>query len=257
MGRARYGRMQDASSNEARGYMAFYPCFQANTDTSLEDRSTQNNDGSFNSLAAGTAWAVANRLSQPTTASQKVTIAKSVLSNWRWNENRKDSLLIHFRGKVTPAAANFLGNANSASEGGFKFTTTAGGNWQIAFYDKVNGTSLFGTSTLVDASWNANDHSITLHIDGPNNSYTRYVDGAVFDGPFTMATVPILEPQSSTFDLVIGGSQLAAAGAAIAIYGFHLLYAPEDYGSCVDPNKLALRLHRNPLVAVQRDEWPY
>lgn len=236
------------------GYVAFYPCFQAASDTSLTDRSGQGVTGAFNSLPAGTAWATANRLTQPSTASQKVTIAKASLSSrWTWNTTQRDSLLLHFRGRVTPAAANFMGNANGTSEGGFKFVTTAGGNWAVNFYDNVNSTTVFGSSTTVDAAWNANDHSITLYMDGPNNSYTRYVDGVLIDGPLTLATVPVLSPGASTFDFCIGGAQLAASSTAFQMYGFHLLSLPN--ASCAQPDRLALRLHRMPVVPVSVLEW--
>lgn len=253
---------QVRSNNISQGYIAFWPCFQANTDTSVTDRSGQGVNGSFNSLTTGEAWTTANRLSNPTTSSHNVSLAKAAITakGWQWNANRKDSLFMSVRARLTlPGGATpWMGNANGASEGGLKFNVDNNGKWQHGFYDKVNSTSQFSALTTVDASWGSADHTIGLFLDGPNNTYTRYVDGVLLDGPIALASVAVLEPQSSTFDWNFGCSQTGqAANVASKFYGFHLITAPQSYGAIVRPDNLAMRLHRNPVLPINTSEWPY
>lgn len=259
MGRMAAGRF--ASANRASGYIAFYPCLQPNSagETTLLDRSGKGNHATLGTLTTAEAWGtLANRFATLAAASKKASLPKAALAaGWRWNAGRRDSLLIHMRARVTPAAANFLGNANATGEGGFKFVTTLAGNWAVNFYDAVNTLSVFSASTLVDGSWGSNDHSLMLYLDGPNNAYSRYVDGVLLDGPLSLAGVTVLEPQGTTFDLTIGGAQLAAASTDARFLCIHILSAPQSYGSCRDPALLARRLHQSPLVLVQRGEWPY
>lgn len=264
MGRAiRLGSIK--SPKVCAGYVAFYPCLQANTDTSLKDRSGVGNDGTFNSLTTGEAWTASNCLSNPTTASHHVTLAKAALSaKWNWNASRKDSLFISFKCKVTLPGSNnpFMGNANGTSEGGLKFLVDASAKLQFAFYDKVNAASVFSSqSSAIDASWASNYHSVALHLDGPNNTFTAYADGVALTGlaAISLATVPVLEPQSSTFDWTVNGaSQLSqVTGTAMAMQAFHMLAVPQSCGSIARPDHLAMRLHRSPFVLVSKDEVNY
>lgn len=255
---------QVRTSDISAGYIAFYPCFQANTDTSLTDRSGQGNTGTFNSLTTGEAWTASNCLSNPTTASHHVTLAKTAITTkgWQWNASRKDTLLISFKCKITLPAANnpFMGNANSTSEGGLKFLVDNTAKLQFAFYDKVNTASQFSSqSSAIDASWASNYHTVCLFMDGPNNTYTVYVDGLAILGPVSLSSVTVLEPQSSTFDWTVNGaSQLSqVTGTAMAMFGFHMIAAPQSYGAIVRPDNLAMRLHRNPVLPITKTEWPY
>lgn len=257
MGRPlRLGQVKTPTASS--GYVAFYPCFQANTDTSLTDRSGQGNTGAFNSLTTGEAWTASNCLSNPTTASHHVTLAKSALSaKWRWNASVRDSLFISFKCKVTLPGSNnpFMGNANGTSEGGLKFLVDASAKLQFAFYDKVNAASVFSSqSSAIDASWASNYHSVALHLDGPNNTFTAYADGVPLTGlaSIALSSVTVLEPQTATFDWTVNGaSQLSqVTGTAMAMFAFHMLAIPNSYGSIARPDHLAMRLHRSPLVLV-------
>lgn len=246
------------------GYIAFYPCFQATSDTQLTDRSGKGNHGTINSLTTSEAWSTtANRASNPTTANHHFTLAKSAFSVWKWNATRKDSLFISLRMKPTlPGSATpFMGNCNSATEGGLKFNVDNTGKWQQGFYDKVNSASQFSALSTVDASWGSNDRTIALHLDGPNNTFTRYVDGVVLEGPVALSSVTVLEPQSSTFDWTFGASQLSqVTGVAMGMYGVHILAIPQASGSIAKPDHLAMRLHRAPLLLVSGgagEEVPY
>lgn len=240
------------------GYVAYYPCLQPNTDTSLKDRGGQGNDGTFNSLTTGEAWTASNCLSNPTTASHHVTLAKAALAaKWRWNASVRDSLFVAFKCKITLPGSNnpFMGNANSTSEGGLKFNVDNAGKLQFAFYDKVTGTSQFSAqSGAIDASWASNYHSVAMHLDGPNNSFTAYADGVALSGltSIALSSVTVLEPQSTTFDWTVNGaSQLSqVTGTAMAMYGFHMLAVPYASGSIAKPDHLAMRLHRNPLALI-------
>lgn len=240
------------------GYIFFFPCFQANTDTSVTDRSGQGNNGAFNSLTTGEAWTNANRLSNPTTSSHNVSVPKAALSaKWFWNANRRDSLWINFRMRPTlPGSATpFMGNANGTGEGGIKNNVDNTGKWQIGFYDKILAASQFSSLTTVDASWGSNDHTIALYLDGPNNTFTRYVDGVLLDGPTAFSGITTLEPQSSTFDWNLGCSQTGqAANVACQFFGMHMLAMPR--ASHPNPNGLAMRLHRSPVSPLTLAEWP-
>lgn len=246
------------------GYIAYYPCLQAATDTSLIDRSGQGNHGSFNSLTTGEAWVASNCLSNPTTASHHVTLAKTALQyssatlkGWQWNATRRDSLFIAFRAKITLPAANnpFMGNANGTGEGGIKFNVDNAAKLQFAFYDKINGTSQFSAqSAAIDASWAANYHSVALHLDGPNNAFTAYADGVPLSGlqSIALASVTVLEPQTSTFDWTVNGASQVSqvTGTAMAMQAFHMLSVPQASGSIARPDHLAMRLHRSPFLLV-------
>jgi len=253
------------SPSTAQGYIAFWPCFQANTDTSVTDRSGKGNNGAFNSLTTGEAWTNANRLSNPTTSSHNVSLLKTAITaaGWKWNTARKDSLFVSVRARLTlpGSATSWMGNANSAGEGGIKWNVDNLGKWQIGFYDKLAASSEFSALTVVDASWGSNDHTIGLYLDGPNNTYTRFVDGVVLDGPTAFTTVQTLEPQSSSFDWNLGCSQTGQASNVVSQFScFHILYAPQSAGSCQRPTHLAMRLHRSPALLVSGGtgmEWPY
>lgn len=251
---------QTRTATLAQGYIGFWPCMQANTDTAVKDRSGKGNDLAFNALTTGEAWATANRLSKPVTASHHPTLPKAALAAaWRWDATRRDSLLIACRMKITLTGASQypMGNANSISEGGLKWIITSGGAWQCGFYDKVAAASQFSSSAAVDASWGSNDHSLLIMMDGPNNSFSRYVDGALIEGPITLSSVTTLGPQATTYDLVFGGNQLGNTGVACSMFAMHMLAAPQSAGSPRKPDELARRLHRSPLTLVSAAEWPY
>lgn len=250
---------QTRTATTSAGYIGHWPCFQATTDTTVLDRSGKGNALSLNSLAAATAWATANRLAKPVTANQHPTLPKATLgAAWQWNATRRDSLLIagRIRLTLTGGSQNWLGNCNSTTEGGIKFLVSAGGAWQIGFYDKVAAASQFSASTVVDASWGSNDHSFALLLDGPNNTFSRYVDGALIEGPVALSSVTTLEPQAATFDWVFGGNQPGATGTACTMFALHMLAAAQSAGSPRKPDELARRLHRSPLALVTAAEWP-
>lgn len=251
---------QAASPAASAGYLGYWPCLQANTDTTVKDRSGKGNDLVFNSLTTGEAWTTASRLSKPTTASHAASLAKATLAaGWKWNASRRDSLLISLRAKITltGGSQNWMGNANSATEGGMKWLVSAAGAWQVAFYDQPAAGSVFGTSIVVDASWGSNDHTCALLLDGPNNTYSMYVDGALVAGPSTLSGVTNLDGSAGTFDFGFGTNQVAGTGTAMSMLAMHMLAAPMSTGSPRKPDELARRLHRSPFLPVSKSEWPY
>ena len=261
MGRMVAGRFK--SAERASGYIAFYPCLQPNSagETSLLDRSGKGNHAGLSTLTTGEAWGtLANRFSTLAAASKKGVLAKATFAaGWLWNASRRDSLLIHARVRVALPVGNtnILGNSNGVNESGLKWQITPTGQWSFSAHDQVNAANMFSSASLVDGSWGGNHHSLCVYLDGPNNTYTRYVDGALLDGPLSMSAVTIIEPNASTFDFHIGGSQLVATSIDCNWLGIHILAAPQKAGSCRDPALLARRLHQSPLVLVQRGEWPY
>lgn len=248
---------QNKTAIAINGYIGYWPCFQTNTDTVLKDRSGKGNDMAFNSLTTGEAWGTANCVTKPTTASHAPSLSKNtVLAAWRWNATYKDSLFISFKTKITLTAGSqyFFGSGNNAAEGGIKFVVSAAGAWQVALYDKVNNNSQFTTSVSVDGSWGSNYHTIGFYLDGPNNTYSMYVDGVLVAGP-TAITVTALD--TWTYDYSLGTNQVSGTGTALSMFGVHTLVCPQTYGSPSAIDRLAMRLHKNATTKVAPSEWPY
>lgn len=236
------------------GYLAYFPMFQAAADSDnaqLTDRSGKGNNGVRNSgMTAAEAWStVASRFSSIAAANKHGYLAKTILSAaWRWNATYRDTLIISTKAKLTltAGAQSWIGNANGTGEGGIKAAVDASGQINFGFYDKPNVVAVGHTAIAVEGSGWASDHTITLFMDGPNNSFSIYVDGVNKLRDAALTTVTVLEPQSSSFDWIIGSNQLAAVGTAGSFFDYHMLVAAQSYGRFTDMDALARRLHQSP-----------
>ena len=238
------------SPSASAGYLGFYPSFQANTDAVWTDRSGKGNNGTIPDTAV--AWATANRVSTSTGFNKAPNVPTTVLANWTWNGEDRQSLLIFFKGLVTipGSALSLFGNATNTTEGGIKCSINASAQLQINLYDRVNNQSFFGTvdaSTLIDASWGSVAHSLAYVLDGPTNTAMIYKDGALLLSQ-AITTVTNL---NSTGNFRPGATH-NTAGVASSTYAWHLWKAPT--GTVVPWDRLIMRLHSSPTMPILTGE---
>lgn len=238
-------------------YIAHYPCFQANTDTVLKDRSGKGNDGVLNGLSTAEAWLVTSRLSSLASATKHASMPKATLqNNWRWNNAIRDTLFMNFVLDLTVPGSTqeFFGSTFGTAASGFKYSVTAAGAAALAIYDSVNVTSIASGTLLTDAGW-AVDHTFALFLDGPNNTYSAYADGVPIVSNVSLATLPVIEPQSGTGDLCFSSVTTGSTGVVSQFSGIHILAAPMAAGRFLYADKLAKRLYRNPTQQVSQTEF--
>lgn len=241
-----------ASPVPSDGYIGFYPSFQANTDAAFTDRSGKGNHGTIPDTAV--AWVTASRVSTTAVFNKAPNIANALLQNaWTWNSPTRESLLVFFKGVVTIPGANtgIFGNANGTTEGGLLAQVNASAQVRLNIYDRVNGTSHFGTqsaATLIDASWASVEHSVAFCLDGPGNQVHLYKDGVLL---LTQAMTAGVLNLSSTGDFRPGATH-NTAGVASSTYAWHIWRAPT--GRQVSWDALVRRLHASPVLPILKAE---
>lgn len=249
-------------------YIAFFPCFQASPDLTWIDRSGKGNNGSLGTLTAAEAWnTTANRLSSLASANKHPYLSKAIIqANWRWNQSFRDSFLVSFRIKPTLANSEIFGTCFGVAEGGFKASITAGGGLSVALYDRINATVVGGGVGFTDAVW-ASEHTITIWLDGINNSYSVYVDGVVYVANASLATTPVLELGGPAYDFNFTACLNGSVGVAASLYNVHILsaahYSQPGFNQAnliatrfLEMDRLALRLHNNPNVLAESEFIP-
>ncbi len=240
----------------ATGYIAHYLGFQTSSDNTVTDDSGAGNHGLKNSMSTGELWSTASRFASVATANKHVTLPTDAENVWRWNATHRDSLWVGAWVGVTIGSGTgvFMGNANGTSEGGLKWAVGVGGILSMALYDKTNVISIASGTVFTDASWSTTVmHRVDTFLDGVNNTYSMYVDGARVVNAASLATATILEPTASSYDFCVGSNQPGATGMTALFYDFHMLRAP--HGTQIrDADLLARRLYRTPGL-IDASEW--
>lgn len=251
----------------APGVIAHYPCFQANTDTSLIDRSGAGNGAGFGAdSVAANAWAAANRYTVQADATG--TKAMGAFLPWatvNWNM-ATESLILATVWNGAAATNRWIfgwgGNSAAAVQGFMVKSDSATNAIKLQYSD--------GTTAAVNANAGATvvadgtDHHVLFVWDGPAKRFWVYVDGA-----------PDLTMNQSTnagFDFTAAAAAMTPANFGPLVIGGvphsaskHMTYAATMYGALIAkrtgsvPSNMATiarRLARHPLQVPSSTEWP-
>lgn len=244
------------------GVIGWWPCFQANTDTSVVDVSGKSRNLSFGAgLTTAEAWAAANAFSSVDTTADDCGILARSAFDWDFNagENFLLSCLIN---AAAPAATRTLfGNGyNSTSAQGLRFIVKSTGVCAPWFYESTGDLFLADTSgALADSTtkhlmfaWY--DHDVasgTARYMIWFNGVRQYAVGVSASGLGTINPVD---------DFRIGGNKTGASAFQSMAASFSALQMYRSARS-VDwdlerLDRLAVRLRRSPATPLTENEWP-
>lgn len=242
-------------TNISQGYIAYYPCLQANTDTTLVDRSGQGRTGSVGTLTTGEVWANANWATTLASANKHLSIsAADFLSGWTFSPSDRQSLFFAFRTKMTLPGSTLALVGNVGATPGFKGQVTTGGKMSWNYYDGT--TTVSGTQGSGSIS-GATEYSIAMFIDGINMQAMWWQDGVRQLSTWTNLATLTATVSGNAGPFLFGASLAGDTGIAAQFRGIHLIKAPQSYGAFAYYDELALRLHRAPFTPISADEWLY
>lgn len=177
---------------------------------------------------------------------------------WDWNAG--ESLLVFWRGKITPEGANtsMMGQAYNASQKGWQIRAMTTGQADLAFRAGDGATSVFATSTPNVVGKvpfvTGEEHSFMLAMDGLNRVARWYVDGELV----TQASVAAFDCYNGTHATRLGSAaQTPTASDGIASQTKALVILKGRTGKALPGNidTLARRLHRSPHRLITSDQW--
>lgn len=180
------GQIKSVAPSSA--YVAYYPCLQSSSDTTLIDRSGNNNHGSKSSVAtwdtnASTGvWKNANAASSFESAGGAacLELANSTLRSFDYAAG--DTLIFSVRVKGTAPAASYraLGNTNhSTANPGFALRFYTGGQVDLLLASSVSTLTLPAAGGSAGVVLNGVEHTLTVVVDGTNKKFWLYVDGVI------------------------------------------------------------------------------
>lgn len=231
------------------GYVGYYPCLQASSDTTLTDRSGQGNTGTLGTLSTAEAWANANCASTLASANKHLTISQADIAE-KWT-SASDTVFLHFRGYATLPVSTLAWVGNTAGPaGGFKMNLTSAGVPTINYYGGASVFGANGATTLSGATW----YSISIFIDGLGGVSNFWVNGTkqlTTDTNISNAT----GIANGATDMIFGASVIGDAGIASRFANIHMLVRPTRLGRYAYADELARRLWQSPFTPVSVSEW--
>lgn len=247
------------------GYMAYYPGFQATSDTTLKDRSGKGNDATFGSdLTTTEAWsAVANRFSVPLGASgtennaANMAIASSGSAGFVWDP-ATESLLLACKLTAAATASNgpIFGTSHGQPRTGFRLEVQA--TTGTLRFTRMNTTTNTVVNTTTAAVADSTEHGVGFAWDAVAQRAYIYVDGVV-DAAFvggSQVTATDWFPSLNTAFCIggVGHTSGKAITFASAFRGIHLAKRTGALPSNVAD--LFRRLNQFPHVLISATELP-
>lgn len=243
------------------GYIAYYPCFQGNTDVQLVDRSGRGINAAFGSdLTTGEAWASANKFSGVDSTNQDYAILSNAYFSYDFNAG--DSLVIAARVQMAaPGASRTLfGRGWGASAEGWRLTVKNTGVVSPILYH--SGGTKFLSDTAVALADNVN-HSFMFAWYGHDTVagtafYMVWIDGArAYNSAVATSSLGTV---TSTEDFRISGNKTGASAyqsTAAKFDGIHILRsAASKAWTLAQLDEIAMRLHRFPHVPLTSSVFP-
>jgi len=260
MSRLKLGRLQ--SPSPSAGVIGVWPCFQANTDTVVNDLSGKGRNLTFGAgLTTAEAWATANTFSSvETTADDCAILARA---DFDWDFNAGDNFLLSCRiSAAAPAATRTLfGNGyNSTSAQGLRLIVKSTGvcaPWLYEstgdlFLSDTTGALADGTARHFMFAWY--DHDLfagTARYMIWFNGVRQYAVDAAATGLGTITPVD---------DFRIGGNKTGAAAfqsMAASLSALQMYRSARSVDLDLEKlDALALRLSRSPATPLTENEWP-
>lgn len=177
-----------------------------------------------------------------------------------WNWNGGESLLIFWRGKITPEGANtsMMGQAYTNTQKGWQIRALATGQADLVFRAGDGATTVFATSIPNVVGKipfvSGEEHSFMLAMDGLNRIARWYVDGELA----TQAAVAAFDCRNNTHATRLGSSAqtpTTADGLATQTKALAILKGRTGVALPGNIDTLARRLHRSPYRLITADMW--
>ena len=242
--------------------IGFWPCFQANTDTQVIDRSGTGNNLTFGAgLTTGEAWANANTFSTVDSTAQDDAVFPSVAS-FSYDFNAGENLLIAFRVLAAAPAATrtIIGNGyNSTTAQGLRLIIKSTGVMAPWIYQAGGDKFLSDTPTAVADgttkhvvfAWFGHD------VAAGTASYMIWINGVRAYSTNTATTG--LTTMTPVDPLRVGGNKTGAASFQSMTARFsclHMYRSASDVRLTLERlDDVALRLFRSPSSMLTRSEW--
>lgn len=233
------------------GYLAYYPAMQNTPDVVLTDRSGKGNHAAFDAaLTSAAAWANAGYVTTALNGPYPY-LSNTAYNTWRYDLG--ESLLVHFRGLITPPGSNnaCFGPGVDTTNTGIKFRVLTTGNMDVGFFGPSGSNFCTQMSSAASASV---EGAYTYLIDGVNKKVWTWFNitaAAVGDSITpTVLTAP-------TYPCRIGGWGPTGNGVVTKLRNIHILRTAHlGYSSNAEKNDLAAHLAAHPFVPLTDRDWP-
>lgn len=241
------------------GYIGYYPCLQANTDTVLTDRSGKGNHATFGAdLTTGEAWVTANRFSVPLEGSgtQNNAANLAIGSGFAWNPATESFILAtRFQAATTASNGQIFGTTNATPNLGFKLEVQVSGALRLNRY--TSGAQIV-VNTTAEIVADGTPHGLAMVWDAVTQRMYLYVDGVVsaaFAGG-SLITATDWFPSSNANFCIGGVGHLSnkALTFASAYWGLHI--AKRTGALPAGTPELIHRLNKFPHVLISATELP-
>lgn len=234
-------------------YLAFYPCLQASTDTTVQDRSGKGNHATLGALTLGEAWGVSNYLSSLDSSDKAARAAVGMFSGWTSSR----SLLVSVRATVTKegAQATLWGNgAGGLAHSGLALRVAASGALSFWGYKSDNTSASTGTTTETPFA-TAAEHDIGVAYDGAAKTVVIYIDGVRSTNYSTPSDVSawIDLCDDNLIDPMFLGGRVSADTVAGKYQYWHFLSRAGALPSNID--EIMVRLRQNPATPLSEYEF--
>ena len=243
------------------GYMAYYPGFQATSDTALTDRSGKGNDATFGSdLTTAEAWsALANRFSVPLDSSgtQNNAANMAIGTGFVWYP-ATESLVLACKLTAAATAANgpIFGTSHGQPRTGWRLEVQA--TTGTLRFTKMNTSTNTVVNTTTEAVADGTEHGVGFAWDAVTQRAYIFVDGVVssaFAGGSLVTATDWFPPLNTAFCIGgVGHTSGKAITFASAFRGIHLAKRTGALPSNVAD--LFYRLHKFPHVLISATELP-
>jgi hypothetical protein len=233
------------------GYLAYYPAMQNTPDLVLTDRSGKVNDGGFDAaLTSAAAWANAGYITTALNGAYP-WLPKDIYNSWRYDLG--ESLLIHFRGLITPPAANnaVMGpGVDATTHTGIKLRVLTTGNMDIGFYG--GGVSSFCSQMTAAASASV-EGAYTYFIDGVNKKIWTWFNNTPVAVGETITPTVLTAP---VYDCRIGGYGPTGNGVVAKLRNIHIIKtANMKYTGNDTKLELVNHLMAHPFIPLSNADW--
>lgn len=242
----RFGSVSPVDPSD--GYIAFFPCNQANPDTTTNDTSGKGNNATHGASLI-VPWVNAGYLTTATGTSTRANMANNAMDVWDYSAG--DSLLVHFRikvGSIPGATTPIMGNGlDSTVNFGIQFRIQSTGTVQVGYYNSSGSTVFAGSTSVLSTTV---FHTISLAVDGNTKRGYIYFNNAIESNGHNIGTVNLTAP---TNDWWLGGST-NTSGHDCIFSDIHIL--SKDGGLPSNISDIVRRLNTTRYQALTNREWP-
>jgi hypothetical protein len=178
-------KLGPARKTMPEGVIGWYPCAQANTDTTVYDRSGNGNDLTKGAAATWdadgstgiweTAYHARTRYNTGDTDDFRLILANAAFSEW--DSTNGDSLVVAWRGSIaTPAAQVPIFGNSYLTTAGIRIRVTAAQKMQVSAYSGSGGPAAVTLAGTDNVAGGTERHHLVA-IDGQTGRCTYYING--------------------------------------------------------------------------------